>query len=1823
MEVRAPASRAAEPAKPAPPIEAPEPAHPTSPPIWDAAPAPPQPLDEARSWSERANIKRVPPGAAEPGPQRTLPRVAEAADAQSPVVDVSAQSKADNFNSATIDEESAHQASEPPLIATGLNLDVDRQSPRSDDMLFVEEDFAQALPLPPEILARPARAAQPPVAKLPARPRELPNLVKPPMPSAPAAPEPAAAPPPKSPAVESASARYQKQPDIVEMAKPPIPSIPAAPTAAAPLPPKSPAFESVSAQKQPDIAELARPPILSAPAAPKPAAALPPKSPAFESASARFPKQPDIVEMAKPPIPSIPADELDLDIDQQSPRSDDMLFEEADFAPDLPLPPEIFGPPPVRAVESPGAKLHVGPQELADVVKPPIPSAPAAHKPAAALPPKSPVVESPIAGLDVRPEAFAQVVKPPIASAPAVPKPAAAAPPKSPLVESPIAGLQVRPEDFAGVVRTAGSSAPSSAAAAASIPPKAPAETPIAGLQIRREDFAPADQPASREAKAPVTAAPSAVAKAHSQESVHLPQPASPGAPAKPAPAATTPPPPPARTSSPKSPPVEAPIPGLQIRPEDFAPAAKVDLRESVRSETPAPAQPPTAAPQVRAAAPRPTPPRVPQLKHDELLDLDEPWQPALDLDLELPALPTDDKSVSIHVDELADTAFTEIVENFSGDATGPLIETTPPVVEFESASVSPPMHSVSADEGSIAPPHAFAAQTAEPAIEPAHHVGAESTEVAEPAEIVGAAQPPGERHTVAQESVVVEEPIEAVATADAAAIAPPSAPDELPAADFPEPQIEEPAIVEPQAVTVPPPAEVAATTDTASVTPPSPSSAETVASPAAPRTVEAPLSAVGGAGPVFIANLDHFLGGMPMKLPDLPKASTTARRFEVSYGDRPPPSAPQPEPVSPALDAGPKMIQTPPPPKVVRTARSQPSKAAPFATTSNISADQGAATAESSQEGAADDKASERLTSIFEGLAMSPIHEKDVFSDFEATAMNDAAFGGARLSRADDYVLPETPELASRLSSDPIEDFAESEFWERTDEQEGVPPMGVPKPQDYVVNDQPVAGDAAAPTEESPVPPQTPIETPAGMPAGGGQNIPPENLPRQRPRSPGAPPSQHPVEPPERTRARRRKLIPFLMLAMLLSMAAAYAAIWFGIRPRSHVYGSMTFLNYDWVASTGDGIEFESTQRRLLAADTTRKHAVELLQQQNSQISAGFLQIPDLYGRVIRSISLSAMRVNGMPQTQIKLNYDGGDEAGDRTRMGALLQAMIDQSAQKLDTARQVQEGADRARRAVDDAAAQIEQTRTQIASLQRTVDQDPSAERLAAIAQRESELERARFAAEDAVDTDRANLSRLQATAVAAHVGEGTGSTTRPGLPASDPQLQEMRRQMLDLNARLQAAKRAQTTGVTQARNQLEDAVKQFNDELGSAGGVLDDSSALKQFVNSAKDSQNRTRELITMLMVDGEDLEKQLEDTRREAADLIQTRQQDVWSADARLQDLIAKRDSAQHRYNANVGEGINDPVILDPLQTEIATLNDQIKTRQGQLDVGPSEVKLAKSQARVIDSLRNRLQKEKQQTDGVLDPLEQQLKDLDPTVAALPDAQRALAQQLRQRLATLNEARRTYAGVVGGGATAPSAIETDLQKQIDDLKARYDEHQANLAEQIQKSVGDQSATQLADAQHKLDADKQAVDAAKNTYNAARIDYDNLTARHTDAQAALASMQLGKDQLVQQTRALDQLRHDQEQKKSEAEHSFDIKPFTESDVTSTATDPRRDYCIYAIVGLAVVFAFLVLAASQPASGEVPVGSLVPQPASDAKQPTGEQAHHDPDDEEMLTTA
>ncbi len=894
------------------------------------------------------------------------------------------------------------------------------------------------------------------------------------------------------------------------------------------------------------------------------------------------------------------------------------------------------------------------------------------------------------------------------------------------------------------------------------------------------------------------------------------------------------------------------------------------------------------------------------------------------------------------------------------------------------------------------------------------------------------------------------------------------------------EPPLVEPPLVEP-AMVEPPPAE------------PAPLPAE-------------PFMSVGNFAHLTggTVNLDHSLGGMPIKLQELPPAPTGFGQVKVNLTGKasspfssfakseplvfdepdaiaplqsqalaePELIAPPPEPEPPApVEAQLETVVTPPPePSTTPTIspESQPPQPLPVANTAPPVSQKPQVFAKDRREIPAKLPRPLRAkapsgfgpaTTAFDGLAPA-FREADAFSNIEPVPLNDAAFGGARLGRSDEHNVPETPETAARLASGSEHDFAEDEFWNRTDEDDGLTPVAIPPVAPATIPPvTPARVSSAPPPPAIPIPPATPIQSapiardqedrhvmvPAAPETPVKAKRRPEPDPLIVPETPADPIEQiapipaEPIEPdalvsdsgeasepadnsmmesiaassrpaapskqsaaPPPPRKRRRFRIPFLMPILLLAIGLSLGAIWRFIPLPSQIVGKITFENYNWTPGTRDGTEFEASQRRLLEGDPSRRNAVEYLRRDHPDVSAGFLASPDLMGRVVSSVSLNSTRDASPAQTVLQVSYSGANKDEDRLRMMALLQSVVDSNAPLLDSNRRLRNAQQQAQQVVDDTQQKLDQIKTQLANLQTIIDAQPPVDQMAKLTAQKSQLEKARDDAEEAVNRDHSEIARLEASS-----NDAVASATTAPADAPDPQLRQMRQQLADLAAELDSAHSDQLASAVLARQQLEKAAKQFNDQLSTADEVLGSSSQLRQFVDSARDSQSKARELINILIVDGEDLEKQLEDTRRDVEDLIEARREQKWQDDPQLQELRESLDSAQHRYNANVGDGNKDPRVIDPLQKEIDKWLLLIKARQQQLGVDPSEVKVEEGLNNLVQSLRNKLQNEKQLVGQVLDPLEKQLNALDPVVAGMPEAEKDLAHQLHQRLSALND------------------------------------------------------------------------------------------------------------------------------------------------------------------------------------------------------------------------
>ncbi len=804
-------------------------------------------------------------------------------------------------------------------------------------------------------------------------------------------------------------------------------------------------------------------------------------------------------------------------------------------------------------------------------------------------------------------------------------------------------------------------------------------------------------------------------------------------------------------------------------------------------------------------------------------------------------------------------------------------------------------------------------------------------------------------------------------------------------------------------------------------------------------------------------------------------------------------------------------------------------------------------------------------------------------------------------MKRKDEYGIPETDAEAARAGKTAEKDFAEDEFWDRTDEDEAAAPKpakaAAARPATGAVQGTSKSGNGkqtnGKPSNRPATPPAVgaPDDSEFDLPplsqdelshlhdtGAGGVDADPDHadavhgdavhadamqtdagLPPAAGRDTGKPPAK-----------RRRFRIPFLMPLIVLAMGVALTAIWYFIHVHAQIAGTMTFQNLSLTPGTQEAMDFEAGQRRLLD-DQTRVAAANILGRDNPGVAQGFLASAEPFAPVAASVSINSSSQGATPQTLLTFSFAGSDGEGDRLRTLALLEALSDRNAPQVEINRRLRDRLQRAEQIVNDAEQKRDALKRQMTDLQQAIESAPPAQQLAIASQHRAALEAARLSAQDAVRHDREEIDRLQA------MTSGIGASTQP--VADDAQLKQMRLQLADLSAEIDSARSDQLTNVSIARQKLEIANQQFDEKIAAANTLLGSGSQLRQFVDSAMDSQSKARDLINMLIVDGEDLEQQLEDTRRDIEDLIQTQQAEKWAEDPELQQDRDNLQSAQHRYNANVGQGITDPRILDPLQKEIDRWTAEVKRRQNLIGADPGEMRVEASINGVIDSLRKKLSKEKQQTDAVLNPLERQLADLDPIVTAMPSAQQDLAREIRQRLETLNQARQSYAQTVGEDQIAPSSKVNELKGRIAELRVAIAAREADLSRQAAIAASSAHAQEVAAAQARLQSDQIQLSDATKAVESGLGDYDELHNRQVRAQSAQQKKMFLMEEQQAAATELENAKRDLDEKQSAADHAFDIKPIVASDVVAvTPTDPRM---LYSMIVLAVGLLAFALAA------------------------------------------
>ncbi|MGH7214454.1 MAG: hypothetical protein ACREIT_06800, partial [Tepidisphaeraceae bacterium] len=660
---------------------------------------------------------------------------------------------------------------------------------------------------------------------------------------------------------------------------------------------------------------------------------------------------------------------------------------------------------------------------------------------------------------------------------------------------------------------------------------------------------------------------------------------------------------------------------------------------------------------------------------------------------------------------------------------------------------------------------------------------------------------------------------------------------------------------------------------------------APTRAAPAVPMN----NLSLGAAGSLLGTDQANFIGGMPLRLAPLtPKKKGATgtpretpqtppgqkRRVAVAFGDRPvsaitPPvddDAPLTASVSVSVERGEESAA---PPALDEVPAPEPRNEAPVAEAPVTALESPALSIdEAIPPFTGETPTAGRVTMAFDGLAMPPVRQTDVFSQLSPPAKRhaDHAFSAA----AEDLSIPTAAErdngeeqVASRLSpgEEAAGDAPNEDFWAAQDEA--------------AANGSPLSGDEAETDQDQALSPLRPMRRHAGARGGAA------------PAWPGKRGSGEYVEvardPRQGAPRRRRVPIVVLLLLMLACMGAAAYGVWKLLPPQLTIEGTLQFKNLD---ALGEGAQrkFIESQRQLLTGDNEkiRRFAMAALKArpQHAGISPGFLEDTVEFFRSVNPVEFPAARKNIM-----LVKAFGTDKRADAARMEALLAALYKANGEAVvDTGelRAVIAGTEDAIRRLEASldALRGESNKARVtAAVTRA-----SADTLARLKEEADRLEEQWMSATSARQALEVELDRLSQAAPA----DSAPNNAAPA-PEEDDQLKVMTQELSRVNARLTEIKSVTDEQATAARKKLDESIDQFQKQIATAGDTMKDNPELAAYVESARKLQEATRQLTGELIHRQQEQYAKLNEYKRRWADSAEALRNAAWEKDDELKQL----------------------------------------------------------------------------------------------------------------------------------------------------------------------------------------------------------------------------------------------------------------------------------------------------------------------------------------------
>lgn len=886
-------------------------------------------------------------------------------------------------------------------------------------------------------------------------------------------------------------------------------------------------------------------------------------------------------------------------------------------------------------------------------------------------------------------------------------------------------------------------------------------------------------------------------------------------------------------------------------------------------------------------------------------------------------------------------------------------------------------------------------------------------------------------------------------------------------------------------------------------------------------------------------ANQENFLGGVPLPLNKLPprpakpapapvqdetvkglidEIDSVAATAEAFSNASPPPAPPE----TPVVE---KPVATPPRPR--RNPPVRPQRKPPNAFVAAAEPD-------------ADAPPSKSLVNTgFDGLALSPLRDMDVFSSVSPPAPADAG----ESTQTDTVTRISPPSLGNRDIQSAAAALAPAE--KELESGEADPLAHRPR----VTPELPESGEALPTGERRPEVAYAAELTEA-----------------------------------ETASVRRRYLrrVYLLVAIMVMLLAGSAMAIYNFLGASTTVEGSLRYRNLGALSK--------------LARTDMQKRLLDVLDQEGTRLAARnkLLERPEFspdflgdqveYLKVIERSSFSDSR----PDVLV-VRATGRDSDAIKARILAILSAQFDLNRLYVDDARRAERDLTMLRDSIARDQRDHDQMNSDIVALRLADETRPTPAQIGDLETQVKVLEEQWNASVAAVKSAEAELEQLKAAAPAGAAGDASSNSN----VADDDKLKAMQASLDDLQAKMTASRAAAAQQAGTARHALDAALDNFQQQVKTAQGMLNGNPELTAYVQAAQKLQETTRQHTEDLIRRQESQFARLTELKDHLNDRMEQRRIEVWQGDQKLRELTEQMAILERQYNAAVGGGLQKEA--DEKKAEIELTNNMIKARRDLLPGDSFYADAIQQLQAIIDSTRKDIEDDRRHTEQLLTALQQSFVS-SQSVQNLPQEQKELAAHLQQQLQQINSARSQYNQAVDAGAVDS---ESQMKTQMATLQAAIESRRNELTQtnlQGQKNQQEQARTTAITAKQeqiaKLKETETQASAAYFARHKELRDSQSRIALSNDNSKKLSDLLERKDNIERQLQA----ERNQEENKVRAV-SMAVEPLqpTESDVVvHQGNDQRLMFTLISSGSILAIFLLMIFWTLHTAAIEAPAVSI-----------------------------